>query len=184
MMLKGYKTQPKATTQPSFYHQTMIVNLLSKLAIFYTIFYSWPPRLLINSIRNQTTEYDLDIIVPTSDNCIDNCEDKAHTSSPDATEYEIKSSINKQNFATLEYLQPRYKHNQDYMWRAKRIRVFVHSVMTNFNCACPAIQRGQGSGFLSEGSSWLTDCMSEQRRFWRDCANAQARLNLRCSHMQ
>ena len=26
-------------------------------------------------------------------------------------------------------------------------------VMTNFNCACPAIQRSQGSGFLSEGSS-------------------------------
>ena len=25
-----------------------------------------------------------------------------------------------------------------------------------------AIQRGQGSGFLSEGSSWLTACMSEQ----------------------
>ena len=24
--------------------------------------------------------------------------------------------------------------------------------------------------------------MSEQRRFWRDCADAQARLNLRCSH--
>ena len=54
--------------------------------------------------------------------------------------------------------------------------------MTNFNCACPAIQRGQGSGFLSEGSSRLTACMSEQRRFWRDCADAQARLNLRCSH--
>ena len=35
----------------------------------------------------------------------------------------------------------------------KRICVFDHSVMTNFNCACPAIQRGQGSGFLSEGSS-------------------------------
>ena len=64
----------------------------------------------------------------------------------------------------------------------KRICVFEHSVMTNFNCACPAIQRGQGSGFLSEGSSWLTACMSEQRRFWRDCADAQARLNLRCSH--
>ena len=29
-----------------------------------------------------------------------------------------------------------------------------------------AIQRGQGSGFLSEGSSWLTAYMSEQRRFW------------------
>ena len=37
--------------------------------------------------------------------------------------------------------------------RVKRICVFEHSVMTNFNCACPAIQRGQGSGFLSEGSS-------------------------------
>ena len=64
----------------------------------------------------------------------------------------------------------------------KRIYVFEHSVITNFNCACPAIQRGQGSGFLSEGSSWLTACMSEQWRFWRDCADAQARLNLRCSH--
>ena len=69
-----------------------------------------------------------------------------------------------------------------YMSPVKRICVFEHSVMTNFNCACPAIQRGQGSGFLSEGSSWLTACMSKQRRFWRDCADAQARLNLRCSH--
>ena len=69
-----------------------------------------------------------------------------------------------------------------YMSPVKRICVFEHSVMTNFNCACPAIQRSQGSGFLSEGSSWLTACMSEQRRFWRDCADAQARLNLRCSH--
>ena len=64
----------------------------------------------------------------------------------------------------------------------KQICVFEHSVMTHFNCACPAIQRGQRSGFLSERSSWLTACMSEQRKFWRDCANAQARLNLRCSH--
>ena len=51
-----------------------------------------------------------------------------------------------------------------------------------FNRPCPAIQRGEGSGFLSEGTSSLTACMSEQRRFWRDCADAQARLNLRCSH--
>ena len=64
----------------------------------------------------------------------------------------------------------------------KWICVFEHSVMTRFNCACPAIQRCQGSGFLSEGSFWLTACMSEQRKFWRDCADAQARLNLRCSH--
>ena len=70
----------------------------------------------------------------------------------------------------------------EYMSPVKRICAFEHSVMTNFNCACPAIQSGQESGFLSEGSSWLTACMSEQRRFWRDCADAQARLNLRCSH--
>ena len=70
----------------------------------------------------------------------------------------------------------------DHVSLVKRICAFGHSVMTNFNCACPVIQRGQGSGFLSEGSSWLTACMSEQRRFWRDCADAQARLNLRCSH--
>ena len=69
-----------------------------------------------------------------------------------------------------------------YMSPVKRICVFEHSVMTHFNCACPAIQRGQGSGFLSEGFSWVTASMSEQRRFWRDCADAQARLNLRCSH--
>ena len=77
-----------------------------------------------------------------------------------------------------------FQHNEQikYMSPVKRICVFEHSVMTNFNCACPAIQRGQGSGFLSEGSSWLNACMSEQRRFWRDCADAQARLNLRCSH--
>ena len=40
-----------------------------------------------------------------------------------------------------------------HLGRDKRICVFEHSVMTNFNCACPAIQRGQGSSFLSEGSS-------------------------------
>ena len=71
---------------------------------------------------------------------------------------------------------------RDYVSPVKRICVFEHSVMTNFNCACPAVQRGQGSGVLSESSSWFTACMSEQRRFWRDCADAQARLNLRCSH--
>ena len=78
---------------------------------------------------------------------------------------------------TLKCLQ-----NYLQMDRVKQICVFEHSVMTNFNCTCPAIQRGQGSGFPSEVSSWLTACMSEQRRFWRDCADAQARLNLRCSH--
>ena len=68
----------------------------------------------------------------------------------------------------------------DLLGPVKRIFVFEHSVMTNFNCSCPAIQRVQGSGFLCEGSSWFTACMSEQQRFWRDCADAQARLNFRC----
>ena len=77
-----------------------------------------------------------------------------------------------------------FQVNYKYMGPVKRFCVFEHSVMTIFNCACPAIQRGQGSGFLSEGSSWLTACMSEQRRFRRDCADAQARLNLCCSHRQ
>ena len=45
----------------------------------------------------------------------------------------------------------------------KQICVFEHSVMTNFNRTYPAIQKGQGSGFLSESSSWLPACMSEQR---------------------
>ena len=30
---------------------------------------------------------------------------------------------------------------------------YVSLTIPSFNCACPAIQRGQGSGFLSEGSS-------------------------------
>ena len=94
---------------------------------------------------------------------------------------DFKESISDYKFRRLNINTTRIWHKYD-MGRAKRICVFEHSVMTNFNCACPAIQRGQGFGFLSEGSSWLTACMSEQRRFWRDCADAQARLNLRCSH--
>ena len=46
-----------------------------------------------------------------------------------------------------------YDHYSTQMSPVKRICVFEHSVMTSFNCACPAIQRGQGSGFLSEDSS-------------------------------
>ena len=71
---------------------------------------------------------------------------------------------------TILSYQLSYRENiNHYMGRVKQICVFEHSVMTNFNRACPAIQKGQGSGFLSESSSWLT-------------ADAQARLNLRCSH--
>ena len=72
------------------------------------------------------------------------------------------------------YLLDVYFH---YTSPVKRICVFEHSVMTNFNCTCPAVQRGQGSGFLSESSSWFTACMSEQRRFWRACASVAARID-------
>ena len=74
------------------------------------------------------------------------------------------------------------QNNQAYMGCIKRLCVFEHSVMTIYNCACSAIQRGQGSAFLLEGYSWLSACISEKRRFWRDCADAQARLNLCCLH--
>ena len=37
-------------------------------------------------------------------------------------------------------------------WAVSSEFVFEHSVMTNFNCACLAIQMGEGSGFLFEGS--------------------------------
>ena len=47
----------------------------------------------------------------------------------------------------------KHKMRQKHVSPVKQICVFEHSVMTNFNCACPAIQRDQGSGFPSEGSS-------------------------------
>ena len=85
----------------------------------------------------------------------------------------------------IEHLWTTFKNKvHSHLWRVKRICVFEHSVMTNVNCAYPAIQRGQGSGFLSEGSSWLTACISEQRRFWWDCTDSQAHPNLCCSHRQ
>ena len=60
------------------------------------------------------------------------------------------------NLIQHRHSQSSLHYNNDNLGRVKRICVFEHSVMTNFNCACPAIQRGQASGFLSEGSSWLT----------------------------
>ena len=63
-----------------------------------------------------------------------------------------------------------------HMSPVKRICVFEHSVMTRFNCACLAIQRGQGSGFLSEGSSWhclyerATEVLARLRLAWNFAA--------------
>ena len=74
----------------------------------------------------------------------------------------IRIPLNLESTSSLAYFVPfagtsqsylKVKERQDHMSPVKRICVFEHSVMTNFNCACPAIQRGQGSGFLSEGSS-------------------------------
>ena len=42
---------------------------------------------------------------------------------------------------------------QEYGPRQANLCLRAFLVMKNFNCSCPVIQRGQGSGFLSEGSS-------------------------------
>ena len=55
--------------------------------------------------------------------------------------------------------------------------------LRSFKHVCAAIQWGQISSFLSEASSSSLYYVSEQRRLWRNCADAQARLSLRCSHM-
>ena len=57
------------------------------------------------------------------------------------------------NVREVFYFVLRHEEFKPKMSPVKRICVFEHSVMLNFNCACPAIQRVQGSGFLSEGSS-------------------------------
>ena len=53
--------------------------------------------------------------------------------------------------AQLVFRTDRCRQTMQYLSPAKRTGVFKHSVMINFNYACPAIQRGQRSGFLSEG---------------------------------
>ena len=59
------------------------------------------------------------------------------------------------------------------------LRAFRHD---KFYLRMPSHSEGPGIWF----SVWrflLTHCLYErERRFWRDCADAQARLNLRCSH--
>ena len=50
---------------------------------------------------------------------------------------------------------------QHKLGRVKRICVFEHSVMTNFNCVCPAIQKGPGIR-LSVWRFRLTHCLYER----------------------
>ena len=62
---------------------------------------------------------------------------------------------------------------------------FVSSSIPSWQILSAHAQPFRGArdlAFCMKVPNWLTACMSEQRRFWRDCANAQARLNLRCSH--
>ena len=73
---------------------------------------------------------------------------------------EDTNSLDASQFKTSKYLGFLlcYHHNGlgkniPEMGHVKQICVLEHSFMTNFNCACPAIGRGQGSGFLFEGSS-------------------------------
>ena len=65
----------------------------------------------------------------------------------------IRVSISFSVAKTMCEVSSSVQYTSYYMSPVKRICVFEHSVMRNFNCACPDIQRGQGSGFLSEGSS-------------------------------
>ena len=55
-------------------------------------------------------------------------------------------------FADCHYGPNKYIDNDNvtkelWLWRVKRICVVEHSVMTNFNCACPAIQKARDQVF-------------------------------------
>ena len=65
----------------------------------------------------------------------------------------------------------------------KRLWYFSSSVNSFFKRACASIEWGQISDFWSDPSSTSILHVFEQRRLWRDCADAQARLRLRWSHM-
>ena len=64
-----------------------------------------------------------------------------------------------------------------------RLWYFLASVNSFFKCACAAIQWGLMSDFLSAPLSASILHLSEQRRLWWDCVDAQARLSLHWSPM-
>ena len=67
--------------------------------------------------------------------------------------------------------------------RLMRLWYFSSSVNSFFKRACAAIQWGEMSDFCSDTSSVSILHVCEQRRHWRDCADAQVRLSLRWSPM-
>ena len=69
------------------------------------------------------------------------------------------------------------------MSRLMRKGILASYGLRSFKRVCPATQKGQMCSSLPEHSSSPLYCASEQRRLWRDCADAQAYLSLRWSHM-
>ena len=68
--------------------------------------------------------------------------------------------------------------------RLMRLLHLSPSVNSIFKHACAAIHWGYMSDFWSDPSSTSILYVCEQRRLWRDCADAQSRLSLRCSPMR
>ena len=64
-----------------------------------------------------------------------------------------------------------------------RLWHFSSSVNSFFKRACASIQLGKLSNFWSDTSSTSILQVCEQRRLWRDCTEAQARLRLPWSPM-
>ena len=60
-----------------------------------------------------------------------------------------------------------------------RLWHFSSSINSFFKCTYAAIHWGQMSDFWMDPSSTSILHVCEQRRLWRDCADAQARLSLR-----
>ena len=70
------------------------------------------------------------------------------------------------------------------MSQLRRLWFFSPSVNSVFKRACAAVYWGYMSAFWSAPSSTSILHVCEQRRLWRDCADAQARLSLRWSPMR
>ena len=71
-----------------------------------------------------------------------------------------------------------------YMSRLMRLWHLSPSVNSIFKHACAAIHWGYTADVWSDPSSTSILYVREQRRLWRDCADAQSRLSLRCSPMR
>ena len=101
-----------------------------------------------------------------------------------------KQCIREPNRTTLsspsEVNRTKKKHeNKEHgkMRQLMRLWHFSSSVNSFFKRPCAAIYRGYMFDFWSDPSSTSILHVCEQRRLWRDCADAQAHLSLRWSPM-